>query len=99
HIFLLLIRPPPRSTLFPYTTLFRSAAKPAGPGDPLPISGNRVAPPSGPAAHVFHVEHVGRWSSLSPKSSRRLASKTPLQNQVAGSMGGRKARITGICRF
>src|SRR5436853_7221144 len=25
-IFLLMIRPPPRSTLFPYTTLFRSAA-------------------------------------------------------------------------
>src|SRR5437588_1953292 len=24
HIFSLLIRPPPRSTLFPYTTLFRS---------------------------------------------------------------------------
>src|SRR3712207_8044366 len=24
HIFFLMIRPPPRSTLFPYTTLFRS---------------------------------------------------------------------------
>src|SRR5438552_17840248 len=27
HFFLLMIRPPPRSTLFPYTTLFRSRAK------------------------------------------------------------------------
>src|SRR5437868_10826729 len=26
HFFFLLIRPPPRSTLFPYTTLFRSLA-------------------------------------------------------------------------
>src|SRR5438034_7589297 len=31
--FLSLIRPPPRSTLFPYTTLFRSPAK-AGIGSP-----------------------------------------------------------------
>src|SRR5207253_9770754 len=28
-LFFLTIRPPPRSTLFPYTTLFRSPAKPA----------------------------------------------------------------------
>src|SRR5438552_5067494 len=30
--FFLLIRPPPRSTLFPYTTLFRSAHAPGFPG-------------------------------------------------------------------
>src|SRR5258705_6663727 len=29
-----MIRRPPRSTLFPYTTLFRSAPSQAGPGDP-----------------------------------------------------------------
>src|SRR5207249_10993272 len=28
HIFLSLLPPPPRSTLFPYTTLFRSSEKP-----------------------------------------------------------------------
>src|SRR5439155_25722847 len=27
HFFLLMIRPPPRSTLFPYTTLFRSSCR------------------------------------------------------------------------
>src|SRR6266571_8580577 len=33
--FFLMIRRPPRSTLFPYTTLFRSAAAPSGrPDDP-----------------------------------------------------------------
>src|SRR5215470_18305343 len=37
--FFLMIRPPPRSTLFPYTTLFRSADgarrdRPGGPGQP-----------------------------------------------------------------
>src|SRR2546429_6702214 len=31
--FFLMIRRPPRSTLFPYTTLFRSLAKAAGPED------------------------------------------------------------------
>src|SRR6266699_2483983 len=30
-VFLLRIRPPPRSTLFPYTTLFRSASRQADP--------------------------------------------------------------------
>src|SRR3712207_8842717 len=29
-VFFLMIRRPPRSTLFPYTTLFRSAASPTG---------------------------------------------------------------------
>src|SRR3712207_7172532 len=29
-VFFLMIRRPPRSTLFPYTTLFRSAARPQG---------------------------------------------------------------------
>src|SRR6478609_10441764 len=38
--FFLMIRRPPRSTLFPYTTLFRSAAG-RGPGrwDPVPANG------------------------------------------------------------
>src|SRR2546429_9088621 len=37
-----MIRRPPRSTLFPYTTLFRSAASPAAPLHCLPTSS--VAP-------------------------------------------------------
>src|SRR2546422_3125410 len=32
--FFLMIRRPPRSTLFPYTTLFRSPTAPAGPAGP-----------------------------------------------------------------
>src|SRR5215467_15367040 len=31
HFFFLMIRRPPRSTLFPYTTLFRAAGRPVGP--------------------------------------------------------------------
>src|SRR5438045_7511765 len=36
--FLLLSRPPPASTLFPYTTLFRSAPPPASPGIDLDLA-------------------------------------------------------------
>src|SRR6266508_6217363 len=34
--FFLMIRRPPRSTLFPYTTLFRSEERPRGPAWPRP---------------------------------------------------------------
>src|SRR2546426_10509460 len=39
--FFLMIRRPPRSTLFPYTTLFRSRLAPEDPGRPLPHRGLR----------------------------------------------------------
>src|SRR5690242_21331283 len=45
-----MIRPPPRSTLFPYTTLFRSTLSNRR---PVSISGNRVA-----AEHVRNPELV-----------------------------------------
>src|SRR5215211_9002166 len=42
--FFLMIRRPPRSTLFPYTTLFRSAAaRPRRRCGPAPPGGSRVA--------------------------------------------------------
>src|SRR6266511_4960286 len=41
--FFLMIRPPPRSTLFPYTTLFRSLP----PGGPPPAP-SRTSPPASP---------------------------------------------------
>src|SRR2546426_2936728 len=45
--FFLMIRRPPRSTLFPYTTLFRSAAE-ADPRDPLRRQRGRARHPRGP---------------------------------------------------
>src|SRR3712207_7736080 len=41
-----MIRRPPRSTLFPYTTLFRSFVEGAEPGDTLVV-------------HIEHIELVG----------------------------------------
>src|SRR3712207_7233826 len=51
-----MIRRPPRSTLFPYTTLFRSAADPRGrPADRRPGAHGRL-----PARHRDHdLEHRG----------------------------------------
>src|SRR5688572_31310098 len=52
-----MIRRPPRSTLFPYTTLFRSAAT------GTPIAGARVevsAPDSGP--RIAETDEEGRFS-------------------------------------
>src|SRR3712207_8047251 len=42
--FFLMIRRPPRSTLFPYTTLFRSLADEAGVQDPAEASAEQRAP-------------------------------------------------------
>src|SRR2546427_11097681 len=59
-----MIRRPPRSTLFPYTTLFRSAVAPAAPqpaagataapGDPRVARGDRLAPTDRGAAGDRH---------------------------------------------
>src|SRR5256885_10010281 len=50
-----MIRRPPRSTLFPYTTLFRSSST-VGPTGPPPSShpGTRHAPRSSGAHHGFY---------------------------------------------
>src|SRR2546422_8353771 len=61
--FFLMIRRPPRSTLFPYTTLFRSLPEPRGPGrhaqaaDALPtgIAPRLVAEPP-VELHAHHVD-------------------------------------------
>src|SRR3712207_9413122 len=46
--FFLMIRRPPRSTLFPYTTLFRSRAREAHPRAHPPVRPARVVGPAGP---------------------------------------------------
>src|SRR5439155_25025012 len=44
--FFLMIRRPPRSTLFPYTTLFRSGGR-AGPADPQAVQARQPGVPTG----------------------------------------------------
>src|SRR5690606_41587477 len=70
YIFHLLVLPPPRSTLFPYTTLFRSLRKPVGQGGELFIvrafGFQRVPGPGQQARHVGLVGHdvVGRQALM-----------------------------------
>src|SRR5687768_18280176 len=65
-IFFLMIRPPPRSTLFPYTTLFRSGAgleRGRGAGAPAHAGrqrAHREAPAGLPCAPVGPVQQLPR---------------------------------------
>src|SRR3712207_7225461 len=59
--FFLMIRRPPRSTLFPYTTLFRSVAEHVDAGAGLePLVGLLGARPVGPGEPVIHADQAVR---------------------------------------
>src|SRR2546427_5016660 len=90
--FFLMIRRPPRSTLFPYTTLFRSLHETTV-GAGLPIidtyyklveSGDRVFKiegcPSGTLGYVFG--ELGRGRSLDRKSTRLNSSHSQISYAV-----------------
>src|ERR1035438_9506414 len=64
--FFLMIRRPPRSTLFPYTTLFRSAMRPAAP--PPPVEVPQPAPVSVPPA----LTPIPQPAAIKPPSSEHL---------------------------
>src|SRR6266511_4462503 len=69
--FFLMIRPPPRSTLFPYTTLFRSPA----PARPAPTAGRRCAGCRGDLS-------VSTGSSTDRKSTRLNSSHVKISYAV-----------------
>src|SRR5256886_11240466 len=72
-----MIRRPPRSTLFPYTTLFRAAAQraPAAPGGAVPAAAAPVARPSSPVAPK------GDGAETAEERLRRKS--TPLVRKIA----------------
>src|SRR2546430_11335094 len=88
--FFLMIRRPPRSPLFPYTTLFRSACTPAGaaPPDPgsqspsRPGAGYRGFPPSPGRPDLGRLcrseEHTSELQSQSNLVCRLLLEKKDL---------------------
>src|SRR5437773_7465172 len=66
-VLFLQIRRPPRSTLFPYTTLFRSSPQPVSP------AASRSRPPQ-PAASGFAALLAGRFGSRSGEHTSELQS-------------------------
>src|SRR2546422_7858963 len=76
-----MIRRPPRSTLFPYTTLFRSRAAPPGdasaarPRGPRGLSQVR---PAGRARHPGARERPGNGSARSEEHTSELQSRLPV---------------------
>src|SRR2546427_6964831 len=80
-----MIRRPPRSTLFPYTTLFRSASRGARPrsadrsAEPARLQGGRAAPAGRAAAAVGRrtrsEEHTSELQSQSNLVCRLLLEK------------------------
>src|SRR2546430_5417557 len=68
-----MIRRPPRSTLFPYTTLFRSDLAPPVPDHPLDLEGHRQR------SHVLVLREEGR---LDRKSTRLNSSHSQISYAV-----------------
>src|SRR3989442_10808941 len=84
-----MIRRPPRSTLFPYTTLFRSPVAPVapvGPVDPVgPVSPVAPVGPVGPVSPVAPVapgEPAGPVGPVDRKSTRLNSSHVRISYAV-----------------
>src|SRR2546430_3737250 len=75
HFFFLMIRRPPRSTLFPYTTLFRSSSSARRPA----CRANRPRSCVDPAGSRRSEEHTSELQSQSNLVCRLLLEKKKLQ--------------------
>src|SRR5437762_7305627 len=75
-VFLLMTRPPPRSTLFPYTTLFRSDGRGAAPLAERAEELDRLAPHAAELPRLLHDEGPAREDRKSTRlnSSHRCIS-------------------------
>src|SRR5215211_8618060 len=74
--FFLMIRRPPRSTLFPYTTLFRSGPRPDKTDDPnLPGRPRRFESKVSPCPRARSEEHTSELQSHSDLVCRLLLEK------------------------
>src|SRR5262249_61472011 len=82
--FFLMIRRPPRSTLFPYTTLFRSLAHQLGPLGPgrARAGGDRVPFVLGAAGGERSEEHTSELQSLTNLVCRLLLEKKKKQQST-----------------
>src|SRR5258708_12735252 len=79
--FFLMIRRPPRSTLFPYTTLFRSTKRPSSAPTGLPVRGSRM--PLAGGATTRSEEHTSELQSPDHLVCRLLLEKKKKQEKHA----------------
>src|SRR5438034_7050480 len=78
--FFLILRPPPRSTLFPYTTLFRSGSR-VSPRDP-PAGRPRARGGARRGRHGRHARAVRDGRERDRKSTRLNSSHTVISYAV-----------------
>src|SRR5689334_24503872 len=82
--FFILIRPPPRSTLFPYTTLFRSEVGDRRPAAERPraVRGGEPAPVEAPAVGHPPAAQAGAVVGRDRKSTRLNSSHSSISYAV-----------------
>src|SRR2546422_7754223 len=101
-----MIRRPPRSTLFPYTTLFRSAEQPGnGRGEPRPHAGARLCRPGvgGPVRLLPRcpVARAARFAAAAQGGTRELRSGRirAKPRHHGGAAGADAAGLPGLTFF
>src|SRR5438093_9718432 len=100
-LFFLTIRPPPSSTLFPYTTLFRSGWQPAELGRKefliLSTQGGVRAPDGRPVALGYHTGHweIGLLVQEAAEELRSLG-VIPFAGFCSDPCDGRSQGTTGM---
>src|SRR6266567_8052015 len=91
--FFLMIRRPPRSTLFPYTTLFRSE-RPVSAGDQPEQPAHQADPAQGAGGHSPRSEeHTSELQSQSNLVCRLLLEKKKKKKKINFTSKKRKNKI------
>src|SRR3712207_8556257 len=102
-----MIRRPPRSTLFPYTTLFRSSAhrpdsdeRLGGQVDPGPLVevGTAFVVRQGPALQGRHPRELGRQLSKADRSEEHTSELQSRQYLVCRLLLEKKNKKTGTAK-
>src|SRR2546428_7605546 len=94
--FFLMIRRPPRSTLFPYTTLFRSLSLDPGHHVPRLPAGHPVRAAPRRANGMRSEEHTSELQSRSDLVCRLLLEKKKQKRQIDGSWRCRTRQIHAL---
>src|SRR5690242_21416936 len=94
YFFFLLLRRPPTSTLFPYTTLFRSSV-PRSPGHNSPIVRGRRSRPRQPSAASDQATYATGWRGLDrrPRSEEHTSELQSHVNLVCRLLLEKKKNI------